>query len=86
MTENDQAFDVFEAAKPGAQSLDRSVIDLAVAGEWGYGCGHETPQIESFHVINSFDGSMLAGSFAERFAYRSRDEEVMEISQTDPRQ
>jgi hypothetical protein len=39
MTENGQAFHFFEAAEPGAEPLDGSVIDGAVTGEWGNGSG-----------------------------------------------
>jgi len=53
MTENDQAFDAFETAEPGAQPLDRRVVDLAVAGERGHGGGNETSEIKGFHVSSS---------------------------------
>ena len=53
MTENDQAFDAFEAAEPGAESLDRRVVDLTVAGKRGHGCGNETSEIEGFMSISS---------------------------------
>src|SRR5262249_36692596 len=50
MTENDQAFDLVEAAEPGAEPLDRGVVDLAVAGKRGHGRGDETSEIKGFHV------------------------------------
>jgi len=42
MTENNQAFDAFETAEPGAEPLDRRVVDLPVVGERGHGGGNET--------------------------------------------
>ena len=51
VTENDQAFDAFEAAEPGAESMDCRVVDLTVSGEWGNRCGDETSEIKGFHVI-----------------------------------
>ena len=49
MAEYDQAFDTVEAAEPGAQALDRRVVDVAVAGEGSDGCGYETSEIKGFH-------------------------------------
>ena len=51
MTENDQAFHAVEAAEPGAQPLDRRMVDLAVAGEGGDGGGNETSEIKGFSTI-----------------------------------
>jgi hypothetical protein len=53
MTENDQAFDLLEAAEPGAEPLDRRMVDLAVAGEGGDRRGDETSQIKGLHVVSS---------------------------------
>jgi hypothetical protein len=53
MTENHQAFDVFEAAEPGAEPLNGGVVDLAIAGKRGNRRGNETSQIKGFHVISS---------------------------------
>ena len=50
MTENDQAFDAFKTAEPGAEPLDRRVVDLAVSGKWGNRRGNETSQIKCFDV------------------------------------
>jgi hypothetical protein len=53
MAENDQAFDAIDAAEPGAQSLDRGVVDGTLPGERGHGGGNETSEIERFHVMSS---------------------------------
>ena len=66
MAENDQALDALEAAEPGAQPLDRRVVDLAVAGERGDRRGNETSEIKGFHVEFPPLGPMLAGSSADR--------------------
>jgi hypothetical protein len=50
MTKNHQALDILEAAKPGAESLDRGVIDLAVEGKGCNRCWNETSEIKGFHV------------------------------------
>src|SRR5262249_44288036 len=50
MTENDQTFDLLEAAKPGAEPPDRGVVNLAVASKRGHGRGDETSEIKGFHV------------------------------------
>jgi hypothetical protein len=50
VTENDQAFDTFEAAEPGAEPPNGGVIDFAVTGKRGDGGGDETSQIKGFHV------------------------------------
>jgi hypothetical protein len=42
MTENDQTFDILKAAEPGAEALDRRVVDLTVAGKRGNRRGNKT--------------------------------------------
>jgi hypothetical protein len=71
VTENDQAFDAFEAAEPGAESLDYRVVDLTVSGEWGNRCGDETSEIKGFMSFSSDAKKgpwVLAGSDAGTFA------------------
>ena len=53
MTENNQAFDAFEAAEPGAETLDRSVIDFTVAGKRGYGAGTRPRRSRASMCISS---------------------------------
>src|SRR5262249_40322751 len=53
MTENHEALDLLEAAEPGAESLDRGMVDLAFAGKRGHGGGDETSQIKGFHMGSS---------------------------------
>ena len=55
MTEHDQAFDALVAAEPGAEPLDRRMVDLAVARERGNRRGDETPQIKGFHGFLRLD-------------------------------
>ena len=64
MTENDQAFDAFKTAEPGAEPLDRRVVDLAVSGKWGNRRGNETSQIKVFPCEFSPIRLMLSGSSA----------------------
>jgi len=53
VTENDQALDARNAAKPGAQSLDGRMIDFTFPGERRNGRGIETSEIRGFHFISS---------------------------------
>jgi hypothetical protein len=57
VAEDNQAFDFLEASKPGAKSLNRGVVDVAIASEGGDRGWNETSQIKGFHVRFSF-GSM----------------------------
>ncbi len=51
VTEHDQPFHVLEAPEPGAKTLDRGMVNLAIAGEGSDGGGNETAQIKGFHVF-----------------------------------
>jgi hypothetical protein len=71
MAENGQAFHFLEAAEPGAQPLDGSVIDSAVACEWGNGSGDKAAQVKGFHE-NSSDRVGFRRDRRRTIARRSR--------------
>ena len=63
--------DALEAAEPGAEALDRCVVDFAFAGERGNGGGTSPLRSSAFIAISSGCDVGLAGSFARRvFAHR----------------
>jgi hypothetical protein len=51
--EHHQAFDFLEAAEPGAEPLDRRMVDFAVTREGGDRRGDEASQIKGLHVVSS---------------------------------
>ena len=53
VAEHDEALHAVDRAEPGAESLDRVVVDVAVFGEGGHRCGVQAAKVES-HLVSFY--------------------------------